>query len=274
MYSLTSDYMASKGDPSPYLRKIAEAGFSYTHWCHQWNTDFIYNKSEIDQIERWLKEYGLKLLDLHGSMGQEKSWGVAEEYRRLAGYELVANRLEMTARLGGGVVIMHAQFSQLEDGTIEMAPMMKTLDELEPLARCLGVKIAIENGNWEVISSLLAKYSPEFLGLCYDCGHGNLGYGKPDFYQGYGLDQLDIHKERLISVHLHDNDGVSDQHRLPFTATVDWERLAKILAVSGYTKCVSLETTAANEGEISEEEFLAKAYRAAARLTEMIESYR
>ena len=64
MLSCTTDYFRKTECPEPYLRRIAEAGFSHVHWCHQWNTDFVYAEPEIARIESWLDELGLKLLDL------------------------------------------------------------------------------------------------------------------------------------------------------------------------------------------------------------------
>ncbi len=87
MLSLTTDYASSKGCPESALRRIAEAGFTHVHWCHQWNTDFLYGHAEIAQIGRWLAEFGLGLLDLHASAGVEKNWVSAREYERLAGVE-------------------------------------------------------------------------------------------------------------------------------------------------------------------------------------------
>ena len=72
--SVTTDYFTATGNPGPYLERIARAGFTHIHWCHQWNTDFIYSRFEIAQIKEWLREYGLQLLDLHASHGQEKAW--------------------------------------------------------------------------------------------------------------------------------------------------------------------------------------------------------
>ncbi len=72
--SMTSDYVTSTGCPEPYLEGIAQAGFSHVHWCHQWCTDFLYSDSEIHQITEWFERFGLKLLDLHASAGQEKNW--------------------------------------------------------------------------------------------------------------------------------------------------------------------------------------------------------
>lgn len=263
MLSITTDYARSTDDPSPSLRRIAEAGFSHVHWCHQWNTDFLYSKSEVDRIAAWLADFGLSLLDLHGSVGPDKDWTAIEEYRRLAGVDLVRNRLEMAARLGGGSVIMHAGPALKPPGpSFSADSLRRSLDELESIARDLGVRIAIENGNWPRIQGLLGSYAPDYLGLCYDSGHGNLGRG--------GLSELEALKDRLVSIHLHDNQGREDEHRLPFTGTVDWPRLAGILASSAYAKCVSLESNMGHEPASSEEDFLARAFTAGKRLQAMI----
>jgi sugar phosphate isomerase/epimerase len=262
MLSITTDYARSTGDPSPDLRRIVKAGFSHVHWCHQWNTDFLYSKHEVDQIATWLKEYGLSLLDLHGSVGPEKNWGAPEDYRRLAGVELVFNRLEMAVRLGGDVIIMHAAYAARPDGAgIDLDPLRRSLDALAPLARKLGMRIAVENGDWAVIRRLLNEYPPEFLGLCYDSGHGNV--------DGVGLAELELLKSRLVSIHLHDNNGTEDEHRLPFSGTVDWARLVSILGSSAYKKCISMESTMGREGIANEDEFLAKAFMAGTRLSDM-----
>ena len=73
MLSITSDYFQSYGDPQPYLKRIADAGFTHVHWCHHWNTDFLYSQPEIHQISRWFKEYDLRLLNLHASCGGKSS---------------------------------------------------------------------------------------------------------------------------------------------------------------------------------------------------------
>lgn len=257
MLSITTDYAKDTGDPSPYLRRIADAGFSHIHWCHHWNTDFLYSKWEMKQIRKWLEDYGLQLLDLHGSAGNEKNWTSSQEYQRLAGVELVRNRIEMTSYLGGDVTIMHVPADP------DSVPVRKSLDALEPFARERNVRIAIENGVFKAISKLLSEYSPEYLGLCYDSGHANMG--------AEGLAHLESLKDRLISVHLHDNDSTGDQHNLLFSGTIDWESLARIMAESAYTKCVSMEVTMAGTGIEDEEAFLSKAFETGTKLSRMIE---
>lgn len=268
MLSVTTDYTADVGSPEPYLRKIADHGFTHVHWCHQWNTDFLYGDSEVRQIAAWLREYGLEVTDLHASDGQEKRWVSPHEYARLAGVELVRNRVEMAARLGTDVIIMH--MGHVPDDEPEAAvywqSLWRSLDELSPSLRATGVRIAIENGVFRHIRTVLERYPPELVGLCYDCGHGNISRD--------GLDETDSLKDRLISIHLHDNDGNRDLHMPLFSGSVDWPRLASILATSGYRKWMSMETTIHNAGFKDEDAFLAHVRAGGDRLTTMVESSR
>jgi sugar phosphate isomerase/epimerase len=264
MLSVTTDYAQDRGCPEPYLRRIAEAGFSHVHWCHQWNTDFLYSRPEIDQIAAWLREFGLALTDLHASDGVEKRWVSPREYERQAGVELVQNRIEMTARLGSDVIIMHLGSvpAEEEPRAAFWTQLWKSLDELQGFARQHGVRIAIENGQFAAIRQVFARYGPDYVGLCYDSGHGNVS--------GDGLDEMEALKDRLISIHLHDNDGTGDQHNPLFTGTVDWPRLARVLATSAYRKWVSMETTMRNSGIEDEAAFLQKAFATGTALAEMV----
>jgi sugar phosphate isomerase/epimerase len=265
--SITTDFARDTGSPEPYLRLIASAGFTHIHWCHHWNTDFLYLTSEVDQIHRWLDELGLHLLDIHASDGSEKKWASLREYERLAGVELVKNRIDMAAALGSDVIVMHipSHFDDVLEQDAGWLQLRKSLDALKPYVASKGVRIAIENttaASLRGIHTLFGFYQPDFLGLCFDCGHSNL--------IDDGLDQLDKLKHRLIAVHLHDNDGNGDQHNIPFTGTVDWPRLARLLAASSYKKCISMESNIHRTGISDEGEFLAKAYAAGIKLTAMV----
>ena len=268
MLSITTDYVHDTGNPEPYLRDIAAAGFSHLHWCHHWNTDFLYSGYEIEQIAAWLDELGLAMLDIHASHGREKAWGSPREYERLAGVELVENRIAMASRLGSDVIILHLPplTAPAAGGSGDgLALVRSSLDAMMPFARGRGVRIALENmavDNFDVIEQLFSEYGPDFLGLCYDAGHGNV--------EGHGLDRLEQVQDRLISVHLHDNDGTGDQHNLLFAGTVDWPRLARILAGSSYEKCVSMELSIGRSGFTDEAAFLQRAFETGTRFAEMI----
>jgi sugar phosphate isomerase/epimerase len=268
MLSMTTDYAGGRGCPEPHLRLIAEAGFTHVHWCHQWNTDFLYGDAEILRIERWLRDFGLGLTDLHGSNGIEKRWTSSREYERLAGVELVENRIEMAARLGSDVVIMHMEPHMDDDvyGEVYWTQLFRSLDELRPFAAERSVRLAVELGDIDPIEKVLAAYEPEFIGICYDSGHGNR---RPD-----GPGWAEKHADRLISIHLHDNDKSSDQHRIPFTGSVDWPRVIDVVARSSYNKWISLECEMVNEPCNDEAEFLALVHAAGTKLTAMLEEAR
>ena len=257
-FSQTTIYRQATGDPEPTLRAISEAGFTHLHWSHQWYTDFLYAVSEIAQIQRWLKTYHLQVLDIHASTGQEKRWDSPEEYRRLSGVELVRNRLELAAHLGASAIVLHAQRDMPVD------QQRRSLAELEPYARLLGVRIALENlyeGNQANLTLLFDEFDPEFLGFCYDCGHGNM---LPE-----GMDDLETWKDRLAVLHIHDNNGSADQHKLPFTGSVDWSRFIQILDRSAYRGPINLECTLGNHPDMQDAAFLQAGYQAAARLQSM-----
>ncbi len=268
--SVTTDYATHSGCPEPPLRRIADAGFTHLHWCHHWASDFMYSAIEVDQIARWMAEYGLMLTDLHASVGPEKNWGSPREHERLAGVELVRNRIEMAARLGSDVIIMHMPGGCQEGDKGAWERFCRSMDALEPYAAVHGVRIALENGgsdaSFDAIERALARYSPEFAGLCYDSGHGNLFPG--------GLDRLTRLTDRLLSVHLHDNLGTGDDHNLPFTGNVDWDALMSIVARSAYTKWVSEEVSMRKAGILDEVVFLERAYETARRLQGTLDAAR
>ena len=176
----------------------------------------------------------------------------------------------MAARLSSDVIIMHTSCEpeDAENKNVFWTQLLKSLDAIEPYASEHGVRIAVENltNNFETIEKVLSEYSPDYVGLCYDSGHGNLS--------GDGLAHLERLKDRLISIHLNDNDGTKDQHNLLFSGTVDWARLAQIVAESSYTKCVSMEITMHDSGIEDERVFLEKAFEIGTDFARMVDEYR
>jgi len=266
--SMTTDYVTYLGNPELYLQRIAEAGFTHIHWCHEWNTTHIYTKEEVRQIKTWLNNLGLKLLDLHAPHGVKTGWGSGLEDERLVSVRLIRNRIDMTARLAGGAIVLHLPHKpgSPRDVDVYNASLRRSLDKLESYTTHISIKIALENmknDDFEDLEQLFSDYDPRFLGLCYDSGHGNIGTS--------GLDYLERFRNRLVSIHIHDNVGMQDQHDLPFSGTVDWVRLSKIIATSSYDGCVSLESNMRGQN-IEESVYLNQAYQTGSALARLIES--
>ena len=66
------------------------------------------------------------------------------------------------------------------------------------------------------------------LGITLDTGHANIDEAR-------GLDRMERFKARLLALHLNDNDGAGDLHQPTFYGTVDWERVAGLVASSAYS---------------------------------------
>lgn len=289
MLSMTSDYITDQGDPEPYLRAMAEAGFTHVHWCHHWRSDFLYADSEIEQIGRWLREYGLKLNDTHGSEGVEKFWYAPQEYARLAGIELVKNRINFTARLGGDAVVMHVYPPTIHPDLAIFNEFLfdqirRSLDDLEAFALERGVQIALENlidfsaveagvvdtvhagDNADLLASLLAAYDPAFLTFCFDSGHAILGQKRIEHYAPLFA--------RLSVLHLHDNDGLRDLHLPVYDGVADWERIAALIASSPYDKPISFELSIKNTSFTEAASFLAYSFSGCQRFAKSVEMRR
>ena len=87
------------------------------------------------------------------------------------------------------------------------------------------------------IDGLNEEAGKEVFGLCLDTGHANLlRHDLRLFISTYG--------KRIKALHIHDNNGSSDNHRAPLTGTVDWNHFCLALKDAGYKGDLSFETFA------------------------------
>ena len=124
-----------------------------------------------------------------------------------------------------------------------------------------GVYLALENSVFpEYLQFIFDNIKSEYIGFCFDSGHEHA------FAKDFGY--LDKFGDRLMALHLHDNDGIHDQHLVPFYGSIDWDAKVKQLK-----KTKLWETTVTLEsciyGEESLEDGLKRSYEAAKKLAEM-----
>ncbi len=265
MLAINSDIYSADAAPEEVIGAIAAGGFSRIHWCQQWSSDLLYLPVEIRAIQRLFNRHGVHVNGVHASCGRLRFCWSPTEWVRDAGFELVVNRMEFAAELGGDSVVLHAPTHP--ENRAEWEVVLRVLDRLEAVSRRLGVRVAVENMPLDAnagLEELWRRYSPEFLGFCYDSGHGNLG----DFG---GLDFLERNLDRLTILHLNDNDGhTGDQHLLPGDGSADWPRLAALLAKSPCRDNVNIEVAMRGYEGVSVADYLARALAAARRVEALI----
>ena len=118
-------------------------------------------------------------------------------------------------------------------------PTLIGLDRIKylvELAEQKEVNIALENlRKPEYLQFVFSNIQSNKLGFCYDSGHENC-YSK-------GTDLLGIYGDKLMALHLHDNDGTDDQHRIPGEGTINWESIVQKIKSTRYNGIISLEVT-------------------------------
>lgn len=268
-FAITTDFVSDSGSPESALRQIAECGVKWVHWCHHWSDDYRYEEQDLRQLEGWLHETGLGIHDIHGSAGRQTAWDSVLEDERRAGVDLVRNRLEMAARFGCEVVIMHP--ARLKDGATDTPTrwesLLRSIDALQSDLSRLNVRLAIENmaapESFDQLDRIMCTFPPDRVGICYDSGHGCIA--------GNGLDRLERHPDRLIATHLNDNDGKRDLHQPLFMGRVDRMRLASIIRDSSYDReAMSVEVSVRHSGIVDEQEFLLQTLHGVSRFGAMV----
>jgi len=151
--------------------------------------------------------------------------------------------------------------------------VIRSLELLVPAAEKNRITIAVENGFSTIAyEEALRSYVEHFsgspgIGVCLDVGHANINYRAP----GKTLDSIRLrpvnlggapfvfsekHLEELllphiVVAHLHDNDGLGDEHKMPLTGTVDWKAILDLLAKA--PRLASVEDEAVPRGMSPEE---------------------
>ena len=294
------------------LKNIADAGFSHVQWCHDWLGEYVYSHIEMVQIKQMLEKYNFKLKGLHAAEGgvpgltqdgnldfghrfeNRKNYTSLNEYNRLAGVELIQNRVDLAHIIEAKEIVLHMQLPYIELREDEdfkkkyWEQAFKTFDELKPYCRTRGVKIAIENllctpkqEQMDQFDTLFERYDFDFMGFCFDSGHGSMVcVDDPLFF-------AKRYKERIIALHLQDTDGIApeliedgmaalkhDKHALPFTGIINWDNLAKIVAKTPYKLPVTLEVHLKSDTYDQEMFNLKDALGKAQKLNEMVKNYR
>ena len=147
-----------------------------------------------------------------------KDYTSSNEYTRLAGVDLLKNRVDLCNHIGAGAMVLHMQlpwrwFAQDPAHKEEyFRQVYKSFDELEPYARAAGVKVALENlivTPWQLqdeqFERLFDRYDPEFLGFTYDSGHATLQCCHDYYYF------LRKYHSRLYAAHLQENHSIDPE---------------------------------------------------------------
>lgn len=144
-------------------------------------------------------------------------------------------------------------------------PSEHALDRFRRIAEAAekcGAKIALENSVFpDHLHFLLKNINSPNVGFCYDSGHRNAFTQSENYIRDYG--------DRLFALHLHDNNGSSDNHYVPFDpdGTIDWNKeIEELKKTDFFSNYIILEP---GPQKCTVEELIKSAYESAVKLSKI-----
>ncbi len=238
----TSTNLVSFGPDGPKhlmpwcIKLCARAGYRVLdlNFCEAMNPASVLRTSQWKKYIDELGETGARLgvrysqahlpyYDLFGAGTEERT---REEMEKL-----ISRCIEACGMLGISWAVTHSGtvYEAGGDTSVSMRAYREYLAPHVEEALRAGVGLALEN-DFEYRSApyqriycadigelcdLADAFHAENVGVCYDFGHANLTGG----FHRRNLNRIG---SRLKCVHVNDNDGMHDAHRLPYFGTIDW----------------------------------------------------
>lgn len=222
------DYSKNGTNFNLSLDAITKAGFKniFIQW---YNNDNIWQTPQAEQLKK-MRERKLNIIFAHlGYQNINLLWkeGIQGEKE----VERYKNDIKTCNENNINLVIMHlAKKDCLEPNDLGL----KRIKQITNYAKEIGVKIAFENVNEsKYVEYVLDRIKDDNVGLCLDSGH----------YHCFSMDKFDFtkYKNRIFAVHLHDNNGKEDEHKIPGDGSLDWSNFLKHLKNCNYNGPITLE---------------------------------
>jgi sugar phosphate isomerase/epimerase len=228
-----------------HLRAVAARGFDLVE-VFATRTHFDYHDAKaVAAVRSWIEAAGLTAWSVHapicesftnGIWGRAYSNATADAVLRREAIEETEASIRAARDLGCSVVVLHLGLPRgqaIPRGDNDPGALRRSLEPIAAACTAAGIRLALE-----VIPNDLAD--PDALlgwldgdlelgdaAVCLDVGHAHLVGGSPE-----AAEALSGH---VITTHVHDNAGRSDDHLVPFDGTIDWPATMMALFKIGYT---------------------------------------
>ena len=242
------------------INSLFRASFDEEHLTSFFDKSIVELQDYYQPLKTASKENGIEFCQSHGILViYHKDNPRKTEYC----LKVTEKMIEVCQYLECKAIVIHpwigSQFGASKEEEINVN--MELYRRLMPTAKRCGVKICLEN-LWEkqngeyvdapcidaneacmYIDRLNEEAGEDVFGFCLDIGHTK-------FYHTDIYEFIKTLGKRLTVTHLHENDGNSDAHLVPFTQIdpmdralcIDWERTLQALHEIHYEGSLSFET--------------------------------
>ena len=204
------------------LDRIMRSGIPAVEiFCARQHIDYG-NKSQLTELAHWFRDAALTVHALHAPMYTDEIWGRSGPQSHINITEPVKNRriemvdeikraLEIAEYVPFRYLIQHLGVSGEEWTDRKVETAFTALEEITLFGKQRGVEVLLENIPNELSTPerLMIFEGLTHLGLnfVFDTGHANMA-------EGGVAAAFEIMKERIRSTHIHDNNGVDDNHQI------------------------------------------------------------
>jgi len=164
--------------------------------------------------------------------------------------ETIIEAIKQISSEGIKTVIFHVSSGDMppsynEFGLMRLEKILKVVEEHR-------VYFALENlRRLDYLDYVYDNLANKYLKFCFDSGHANA------FTKNIENFPWEKYQDKLLCVHLHDNNSYTDQHLIPFRGNINWQLLAQKLKEINYQgplTCEAVNTNSLNnEREYVEE---------------------
>jgi sugar phosphate isomerase/epimerase len=203
------------------------------------------------QLAEWLSDLSLSFHSMHapivdairgGKWVGSYSIAVGDEARRKAAVAEIGATLKVAARVPFEYLVVHlgipdGQTAAANDNQPDAA--RRSVEEIVGLASDAGVRVALEvmpnalSSAAAICHLIEEQFESLDVGICLDYGHANL--------MGDLSDAIETVSGHLWTTHVHDNDGRTDDHRVPFAGRIDWDAAIMETQKIGYDGVLMFE---------------------------------
>lgn len=254
--------------------KMKQYGFDYLDFNFA-DTDSAYYQASEDELKAMIQAEvdraaaaGVTIWQTHGPW----RWPSRDETEedRAERMEKMKKSIHMTALVGCKYWIVHPIMPL---GIYERKDAEKTkitwdinrafMRELIKTAHEENVIICLENmpmpefslGKVEDIIRFVKEMDDDHFKVCLDTGHAAVTK------EAVGEAIRALGKDLLCTLHVHDNNGWHDQHRLPYFGVIDWDDVTRALLEIGFDGVFNYELSdAPNLPDKYQEEIMLKIY--------------
>jgi len=179
-------------------------------------------------------------LSMHAPFGAGFDLASLDWEERRGGIAAALTSVRSLMRYPGAVLVVHpSDLPRDGEARRQLQHALESLLHIDHACRDLGVRLALETplphlvgGHPEEMEWLLDRL-PSSVGVCLDAGHAHLARFIDTF--------IDLARERLVHVHMHDNHGTRDEHLIPGEGAIDWCGFFEGLRRVGYAGALVLE---------------------------------